>query len=247
MVKPSTSLALLGLLLCSACESDESELSVTDFTLHECKKAATRGELETGRETADYAGLECVAWRFSDKGSAIDLINRYEGCGWDGHDPAPDETLWTPKLVQTESNSLTYSVSWEFEGASACGECLHDFSIAATAVSLADADLDLKLATRSCSTSDCRWTEESLTIPRTELKEGIRCRYVDWDGSGALRAMVKGKLGGPPDGDACDDGLVAVTFDASISQCLKACSDDSDCPTPLTECQEGACKLADPW
>lgn len=246
MLKPSVTLGGLALLLCGACGSDERDLKISDFTFHECKHPGASGELETGRETSDYPGLECVAWRFSNGSGAIDLINRVEGCGFDGNDPSPDETLWTPKLVQTASNALTYSVSWEFEGASACGACLHDFSISAPALSLDDADVYLKLATRSCNASDCKWAETSLKIPQKELKEGIRCRYTDWNRVRGNDAD-KGTLGHPARDGACDDSLVAVELDGDDARCLKACADDDDCQTPLTKCKDGACQLADPW
>jgi hypothetical protein len=231
-------------VLCFACSSEDN-VKVTDFTLHECKQSDATGKLETGRETADFAGLECVAWRFSETSTAIDLINRVEGCGFDGNEPEEAAMLWTPTLTQSDSDALTYSVSWESEGASACGACVHDFSIAANAVSIDAAPLDLELKTRSCNASECKWTEESVEILESEIKEGIRCRYVDWNH--VLRQPERGKLGSPPRDGACDDKLVAVEIKSGSSLCLNACSSDDDCQKSLTACKDGACQLSDPW
>lgn len=233
---------LVVAVLSFAC-SGESDVKVTDFTLHECKGPAESGELATGRETADLAGLECVAWRFSEASTAIDLINRAEGCGWDGNDPGKDKSLWTPKLVQNDSDALTYSVSWEFEGPSACGACLHDFSITAKPVSRGDSTLNLTLETRSCT--QCPWATESIDIPHAQVKEGIRCRYVNWDR--ARSSDFRGKLGGPTRDDACDEGLVAAEVEGDATLCLKACTSDDDCQNSLTACKDGACQLKDPW
>lgn len=233
---------LVVTLLGFAC-SGESNVKVIDFTLHECKAPNDSGELATGRETADFVGFECVAWRFSDASTAIDLINRAEGCGWDGHDPGSEKSPWTPKLVQNDSDALTYSVSWESDGASACGTCVHDFSIAARGVSLDDSPLNLKLETRSCT--QCPWASESIDIPHAQVKEGIRCRYVDWNRVGSSK--FRAQLGGPTRDGACDDGLVATEVESDTTLCLKACTSDDDCQKSLTTCKDGACQLRDPW
>lgn len=67
----------LGLCV-AACNGDEDasrSIEVSDFGIHECKRGPGSGELATGRETADYGGLECIAWRLSADSTAIDLIN----------------------------------------------------------------------------------------------------------------------------------------------------------------------------
>jgi hypothetical protein len=228
---------LVMTLLSFAC-SGENDVKVTDFTLHECKGPEESGELATGRQTANLDGFECVAWRFSEASTAIDMINRAESCGFGGKD-----TLWRPKLVQNASDELTFSVSWE-SWPTACGACVHDFSIAAEAVSLDDSTLNLKLETRSCP--DCPWATESIAIPRAQVKEGIRCRYVNWNRA-TRSSDFRGKLGGPTRDDACDDGLVATEVEGDATLCLKACTSDDDCQKSLTECKDGSCQLKDPW
>lgn len=232
-----------------ACSNEEDTpepraLDVSDFTLHECKTSSSSGELETGRATEDYPGLDCVAWSFSGDRAALDLINRREGCGFQGHEP--NETLWTPALEQTGSEALDFTVSWEFEGPSACGECLHDFSIRAQGLSDLASEVELDVATRSCN-DGCSWSRDSLEVALSKSNEGIRCRYVDWTRAINAAETFSGKLGGPARDGMCDEPLVAVEVENGSQICLKACTASADCESSLLRCIEGACQLADPW
>ena len=155
-----------------ACDADEPpQLEVDKFVLNECKTRATSGLL-TGRETSDYAGLECVAWDFASGDVAIDLINRPAHCGFSG-EPSED-TLWSPSVRQLSASQIEYDVEWNFSDPNACEGCLHDFS-----VKLRDVELEervrIDVATRSCTTI-CPWERDSL---RAAEPSGIRCRYVD--------------------------------------------------------------------
>lgn len=226
----------------AACGDDEAprEIAVADFAFRECKTSAASGALATGRDTQDYAGLECVAWKVSASEAAIDLINRRAGCGFDGNDP--DESLWRPTLERPSSNELTVKVSWEFNDPSACGDCLHDFSVRSEAAAISGERLRLNLATRSCSSADCAWSQDTVML---ESNAGIRCRYVDWDGSLIVQSYA-GKLGGPARDGTCDASLVATEIDGA-TRCLKACSSEADCDAEVSTCVDGACRLTDPW
>lgn len=239
-----------ALVWSAACSDDEDTpearaLDVTDFTLHECKTSSSSGELSTGRVTEDYPGLDCVAWSFSGERAALDLINRLEGCGFEGNEM--DETLWTPALEQTGSEALEYTVSWEHEAPSACGACLHDFSIRAQGLSDLASEVDLDVATRSCN-GDCSWSRDSLELALSKSQEGIRCRYVDWTRSVVSNAdLFRGKLGGPARDGMCDEPLVAVEVENGSEICLQACTANDDCESDVLRCTEGTCQLADPW
>lgn len=215
---------------------------MADFAFRECKSSSTAGELATGRDTLDYGGLECLAWDFSEGKTSIDLINRREGCGFQGFEQ--DETLWRAQLVQSTANLLQLNVSWDFESPSACGVCLNDFSVQAGAIN-ASSDLRLSVKTRSCSV-DCEWTEDAVVIDLSESLSGIRCRYVDWNTSGSSVRTYRGKLGGPSEDGNCDASLVAREIDG-FSRCLRACDSNQECEAVLATCVDGACQLIDPW
>jgi hypothetical protein len=89
----------------------------------------------------------------------IDLINWSEGCRFQGF--GDEETLWKAELEQTASNGFKVALFWDFEGGSACGSCVHDFSIRGERVAIADDELDLIVATRSCTDPMCTWSETS--------------------------------------------------------------------------------------
>lgn len=226
----------------AACADDDAprQIAVAGFEFRECKTSADSGSLATGRNTEAYAGLECVAWRVTAQSTAIDLINRRAGCGFDGNER--DESLWQPTLEQSASSQLTVRVAWDFSDPSACGDCLHDFSIRAQAAELSGTQLRLNVATRSCTSSDCGWSEDTLNAQSTA---GIRCRYVDWDG-GFMHQSYAGKLGGPARDGACDEPLRPTEIEGA-TRCLKACSSDADCDEEVSTCVEGTCRLTDPW
>jgi hypothetical protein len=226
-------------------EDDSHAIEVAKFELNECKRASSENKLLSGRETSDYLGLECVAWNVGSRGFAIDLINREESCGFDG---AEDETLWTPTARQPSAEKLELNVEWKFEGASACGGCRHDFSVVLNDVSI-EHDLTLAIATRGCNAKDCDWTRDSVALPVTEARSGIRCKYVDWVGeSPSYTETAQGKLHGPARGSSCDDGLVATRVADKLTICLAPCAQDNDCPLDgLLSCSEGTCRLTAPW
>jgi hypothetical protein len=224
---------------------DSHAIEVAKFELNECKNGSSKGELLTGRETSDYLGLECVAWNVVRSRLAIDLINREEGCGFEGTN---DETLWTPTARQPSPDELELDVQWKFEAPSACGGCRHDFSVLLNDVSI-EHDLKLVIATRSCISKDCLWSRDTVSLPAAEARPGIRCKYVDWLSerpSGSDSAQ--GKLHGPARDSSCDDALVATTVAKELTICLAPCTQDSDCPLDgLLSCSDGTCQLTAPW
>ncbi len=229
-------LLVLAVLGC-ACEdaSDGTSLELDEFVLDECKGRGS-GKLLTGRETSDYAGLECVAWEFKSGDVVIDLINRPAHCGFSGD--SEEETLWSPTVKQLSVRQIEYDVQWNFSDPNACGGCLHDFSVRLSDVEL-DERVRLDVATRSC-TRVCTWQRDSV---RAAEPSGIRCRYVynDRDEGGTLRL--------PPYNGVCEGELVPTELSEDIgSLCLPSCDSDDDCQLgELESCQDGVCKLRDPW
>lgn len=218
-----------------ACDdaADGAALEVEKFDFRECKNRAT-GELLTGRETSDYDGLECVAWDFGSRDVAIDLINRPAGCGFDGSDH--DDALWRPAVKQSLASQIEFDVQWNFSDPSACGGCLHDFSVKLSGVEL-EKRVRIDIATRSCTR--CSWQRDSV---RAADPSGIRCRYVnnDREDGGTLRL--------PPYNGRCDGELVLRELPDGGMLCLSSCESDDDCPLgELESCADGVCVLRDPW
>jgi hypothetical protein len=240
-----------GLILSTctlACGGDDNShaIEVAKFELNECKKGSSEGKLLTGRDTSDYLGLECVAWNVASSGFAIDLINREENCGFGGDES--EETLWTPTARQPSAEQLELHVEWKSDGANACGSCRYDFSVVLDDISI-DHDLMLEVATRSCNAKDCDWTRDFVTVPVTEDRSGIRCRYLDWShGWPSDTEPAQGKQHGPARDGGCDDALVLTTVAKDRTVCVAPCEQDSDCPLyGLLSCDDGTCQLTAPW
>lgn len=232
-------------MLASACSDDADDgtkLPIEEFVLHECTHS-TPGELLTGREASDYAGLECVAWDFGSD-VALDLIHRFAGCGFDGHDVDEARMLWTPAVKQISANQIEYDVQWNFSDQSACGGCLHDFSVRLRDRLELGERVRIEVATRSCNQKSCTWDRDSVRVGDESV--GIRCRYV---GNNSGDSHEWGMVGLRPRNDgSCDATLVVVGDSEEDIRCLPSCEEDSDCPaTDVQSCIDGACQLRDPW
>ncbi len=102
------------------------------------------------------------------------------------------------------------------------------------------------MTTRSC-TDGCGWESYFIEIPAAEASAGISCEYLDvrpmWSGN----EEGSGGLHRPPNGGACNPGLVSITTGVG-DVCAKSCTEDSDCSLPdVLSCQEQACRLTEPW
>jgi len=248
---PSRAFGLLfSAVLFWACGDDAGNpgLEIAKFALNECKSAGGSGSgntLLTGRETVDYVGLDCVAWDFDSSTAKIDLINRHAGCGFGGGGlEAGESSLWTPAVKQVSDTKLQVAVEWKFDVGSACGDCLHDFSVAFRNTAH-KAPRVLEVATRDC-TDGCDWVRDSLKLPVGEEPTGIRCRYVEVDTPRSN--IAPGKLNGSPRAGQCDESLVPMRVAEDSEKCLPRCEESADCKlSDLHSCVDGACQLTEPW
>jgi hypothetical protein len=210
-----------------------------DFHVGECKSEKSAGKLASGIDTSDYAGLQCVAWKFGDaKTPAIDLINWPASCGF----PDDTEGLWQGVAEVADPNALQLRVEWNFEYPNACGGCLYDFSFKLENFE-ANGTLQLAIDTRSC-TGDCAWSKQKLTLPAKP--SGVVCRYADWRVPSS-QEWPRNALFAPLDGQ-CDAGLAPLARGDGTQVCAVTCKTSSDCPLPgVLTCSDGLCRIAHPW
>jgi hypothetical protein len=147
------------------------------------------------------------------------------------------------------SSDLEVRWQWDFEVNSACGTCLHDFSLELEGeLSVADT-VKLTVATSSC-TGECGWASETVELPIGEEPRGVICNYVNWKRFDP-NPRDAGRLHTPPRNGVCDDGLVVADTDDDDDVrelCLAACEEDGDCPlTDLQQCRDGLCWLDGGW
>jgi hypothetical protein len=139
---------------------------------------------------------------------------------------------------------LQVAVEWKFETGSACGDCLHDFSVAFRNTSNELPRL-LEVATRDC-TDGCDWVRDSLKLPVADEPSGIRCRYTDVD---IPRSEIeKGALNGAPKDGQCNESLVPASLPNDSQKCLPSCEESADCAlSDVQRCVNGACQLTAAW
>ncbi len=212
--------------------------ALSDFQFGACNAAAAEPAppLFTGRNSPDYAGLQCVAWQRSEPGRLrLDFINAEASCGF----PRGQGGLWRPTLELRGDGTLDVKVEWDFASANACGACLQDFSFVVTGTGV-DEVRSTGLLTRSC-TSDCPWGTAVETVALT-ADGGVTCRYPNLL---HVSGLEEGALHMPPKQGVCQAGLTPVLNDLGSTICAVSCGADQDCPLEgLLSCTDGACVLS---
>jgi hypothetical protein len=241
---------------------DAGSSALVAFTPGACKKEAASAltstlvrALGTGVESADYEGLQCVAWSLDGQGK-FDLLNFDSACGAD----------WIGAASFDESGGVVLTVNNPSCAVAGCGSCIFDFSFTVDRVK-AEGDvavaIDVIVCDKPGETSNN--ASYSLTIPAAKTPDGIVCRYADWSAlqwqaftlgtAGQLHMPCVDPADYPGDGEPpppCDDGLVCTKMQPGAyrdaATCLAACETDADCPLPdLVACLDGACRLTSVW
>jgi hypothetical protein len=219
-------------------ESNTQKSEITDFRVNECGSGQPSSQLVSAKNAEVFAGLQCVSWALTNESIAIDMVGFPSPCGFGGFEA---ETLWRATTVASKSG-LRLDLSWDFDGPSACGSCLDNFSFAIEPVEFSG-DIDLTVSSKGCTSAACERSEETIALPLELKRSGTTCKYVDWN---RVLARSLGGLHMPPDSGACNAGL-KVALRGGQELCVSTCATDGNCPGPqgLFECKRGACALKD--
>lgn len=203
--------------------------SIADFEFRGCKYQTeySGGLLNTGTDSRDYSGLECVAWKTSENDHlVIDLINFIYPCLY-SESEAPKITAYFQEegviKFDFESN-LTYVY--------ACGMCQYDWSFELSNV---QTDKPLKLVIEEGA------SPVEIVLPLDSENTSIKCDYLSaWDNfPGTLNNLA---IGGP-----CEPDLVEADVPGGRTLCMATCDRTSDCPlNHILSCEQGICRLVEP-
>jgi hypothetical protein len=235
-------------LLVVSCSDPVGESTTFAFSGSGCKSKMTGQALTSGPiASADYDGLECVAWEIgqdANQRAVFHLYNVEGGCGVDYAGRA---------IVEAGGKAVTLSLTNPKGAIAGCGWCVYDFTFQVQGPA-SNSDLTVAIE-RSNGSERGKEGTTTFTLPAQSRPTGVICSHGNQFAmqDHARKTGRSGARNFPCDttivtsNGGCLDHLTCTAVDTAGTQklCLPTCSATADCGNAdLYRCAAGVCDLA---